>query len=68
MRAADLVLLAFSLVFFGWGVLTALPFFFGYILTVYFMGWLIARVEKRNAAKALAIGLVMLLGVLYVSK
>ena len=67
-RISDLILLAFSMVFFGWSVLSDLIYFIGYIIVVYFLGILIARVGKKKAAKILAVALIMLLGVLYVFK
>ena len=67
-RIADLVLFAFSLVFFGWSVLSDLVYFIGYILVVYLLGHLIAGTEKKKAAKILAVALILLLGVLYIYK
>lgn len=67
-RIGDLLLLGISLVFFGWGVLSDILYFAGYILAVWLAGWLIARSGKKSAAAILAVSLILLLGILYLYK
>ncbi|MCR5173086.1 MAG: MBOAT family protein [Oscillospiraceae bacterium] len=67
-RLSDLALLAFSFVFYGWGILSDMAFFAGYILGVWLLGFLIDRAERKRATGFLAVSLILLLGVLYLFK
>lgn len=67
-RLPDLVILGFSLIFFGWGVLSDVLYFACYILAVYALGLLLSRTDRSAAKKILAVAVILLLGVLYIYK
>ena len=68
LRLSDLVLLGMSLVFFGWGILKNTMYLLVYILAVYALGRLLAARDKQGSRWILALGVTLLLGVLYLYK